>query len=66
MTFTLTIELGNDAMQSANDIQHALLNAASGVSNAYAAEGIYEPIIPGDGRVRDLNGNTVGRWEVTE
>lgn len=54
--FILTIELGNDAMQTYQDVHDALRKVADFVSAD-----------PGDtGNVRDANGNTVGKWSVTE
>jgi hypothetical protein len=57
MTFTLTIKLGNDAMQTEQDISDAL--------QALINEGSIT-IGRGNGRnIRDLNGNAVGSWKVT-
>ena len=54
MKFTLTIELGNDAMQTPEDVAGALREVADDVERTS---------MPQDGhRVRDYNGNTVGRW----
>lgn len=55
MKFTLTIELGNDAMKSPEDIADALRKAASHIQAGY-----------GNGSVRDLNGNTVGSYDITD
>lgn len=49
--FTLTITLGNDAMQSPVDVADALRTAADRVEAGTA----YAPI-------RDANGNTVGSF----
>ena len=59
-TFTLTIKLGNDAMQTGEDIAGALYDA----SFQLASVGDTSP----EGRSRaihDYNGNTVGEWKVT-
>lgn len=60
MTFTLTIELGNDAMQTTDDIATALEAVAVQLQRSGAINPEYQQ------KVRDRNGNTVGRWEVTE
>jgi hypothetical protein len=52
--FTLEIELGNDAMQNAGDISDALRCIAEDLDN-----------LGTNGRIRDLNGNTVGKWSLT-
>jgi len=52
--FTLTIELGNDGMQDPADVGHALDEIANElIERRFAVSGT----------VRDVNGNTVGRWE---
>jgi hypothetical protein len=58
MKFTLEIELGNDAMQSAEDVAEAIRSKLKGIeaSTFNAPEGPYN--------IRDRNGNTVGKWEV--
>ena len=50
--FKCEIELGNDAMQSNEQIARALLD----VADALLSTDI--------GNIRDENGNTVGFWEV--
>jgi hypothetical protein len=60
MTFTLKINLGNDAMQTPEDVAEALRNAAVKVA---MQGGNFDA---GDGAgIRDENGNTVGSWKVT-
>ena len=49
MTFKLEIEMGNDAMRDYTNVADALKQIAS-------------ELRPGEGRVRDANGNTVGHW----
>jgi DUF917 family protein len=58
MTFTLTIELGNDAMQDAQDVADALRAAADYIEQSGGFDHIDA------GKVRDVNGNTVGEWAV--
>ena len=55
--FTLTIELGNDAMQDGGDVARALLKLAQRL------EGNDFRRVDGGG-IMDLNGNSVGKWEV--
>lgn len=58
MKFTLEIELGNDAMQSAEDVFDAI--ASFGDTNPTPFSGGESHII------RDRNGNKVGKWEVVD
>jgi hypothetical protein len=51
-SFSLRIDLGNDAMQENEDVADALAGVATDVG-AGQMEGI----------IRDVNGNTVGRWQ---
>jgi len=60
MKFSLEIELGNEAMQSAGDVAEALRESATRI-------GIGQFSPDGEtGRIYDVNGNTVGRWQVVE
>lgn len=54
--FTLEIELGNDAMRTYQDIREVL---------QMVTKGRHGPKIGDGNNIRDLNGNTVGRWEIT-
>lgn len=54
-TFTLTIKLGNDAMQSPDDISSALYDAAENIMHGAYPNGI----------IWDENGNNVGEWGVS-
>jgi hypothetical protein len=51
--FTLTIKLGNSAMQSGPDVAAALRDVAERIENGLEARGA----------IRDANGNTVGHFE---
>lgn len=55
-TFRLEVELGNEAMQTVEDVAQAL------------EDRVMEALLRGEpeGRIRDTNGNTVGRWRVDE
>ena len=57
MTFTVTIDLGNDAMQTAHDVQSALRDVIRDIDEADFSA-------PDRGRIGDINGNTVGTWRV--
>jgi len=64
MKFTLSVTLGNEAMQSGEDIAQALRSVADKLE---ALGG--DPIEDMDdydrsGRIADGNGNTVGRWSL--
>ena len=51
--FTLDIDLGNDAMQTADDVAEALRRVAKRLEADRDLS---------SGLIRDLNGNTVGVW----
>lgn len=53
--FSLTIDTGNDAMRLPSDIADSLTKLAEQVA---ATESYAD-----SGTIRDINGNTVGRWE---
>ena len=53
--FTLEITLGNDAMQTPEDIADALQKAASHIQAGY-----------GNGNIYDLNGNAVGSYAIED
>lgn len=56
-TFTLSIRLGNEAMQTGADVAEQLHRAA-GILGEY-----YEALTPGlNSSVYDQNGNRVGEW----
>lgn len=57
MQFTLTIELGNDAMQDGRDVMKALAQVAAKIAHNTMK-------LVDSGKIRDINGNTVGQWEV--
>lgn len=56
--FILKIELGNEAMQTPQDIAQALREAAGGL------DGLVPEATRASGSIRDLNGNRVGKWEI--
>lgn len=53
--FWLSIECGNDAMRTYEDIAEALRKVADRIENGTR-----------EGRIRDTNGNSVGGFEVVE
>jgi hypothetical protein len=61
MTFTAEITLGNDAMQTAEQLAQAIEYIANRIRAGYDAEPIRAIIT---GRVRDDNGNRVGDWKI--
>jgi hypothetical protein len=67
--FTLTIELGNDAMRTWRDIGNELEALAETLHerDEVIGGGDAEPVSVEDdiGAIRDVNGNRVGRWTVT-
>ena len=60
-TFTLTINLGNEAMQDSEDVAFALREVADKLMAADFSEGtrVFSPY-----NIRDANGTTVGEWAV--
>jgi hypothetical protein len=61
MKLILEIEFGNDAMRTYADVIHALRN----VANVTMAEQSFDNPQVGDMcRIPDVNGNSVGKWEV--
>jgi hypothetical protein len=52
--FTLSIELGNEAMQTGEDVARALREVAKKLDGG-----------DDSGRIRDENGNTVGEWDLS-
>jgi hypothetical protein len=55
--FKLTIELGNDAMETNTDVARALTQVV---------KKIRESRLNDAGSIRDDNGNTVGEWSFEE
>jgi fido (protein-threonine AMPylation protein) len=70
MKFTLEIELGNDAMQTPAQIANALHDVEGRLRDTHSmlrGNGISFEFTPsGIHPFRDANGNTVGKWEVSE
>lgn len=64
MKFVLTIDLGNEAMLTRDDVKRAIeLSLTSKSDYAFMA---LRPLEDGDhGNLHDGNGNSVGEWEVT-
>jgi len=61
--FTLTITLGNDAMQTGADVAQALRAAAERLEDRYGFDYIDEWTGLG-AFIYDANGNKVGRWGI--
>jgi len=58
MKFRVEITLGNEAMQTADEVRHA-------IEKSLRPHGSFK-LIDGDTvAIRDTNGNTVGHWTVT-
>ncbi len=55
MKFILDITMGNDAMQSGDDVRNALEDVGHKLNLDQEA-----------GIIRDINGNTVGEWRFEE
>jgi len=67
MRFTLTIELGNEAMQTSGDIAGALEDVIATLARHHTRDN-YLPRAATRRHISiiDINGNTVGKWEVTD
>lgn len=63
MRFTLTINLGNDAMQSTVHVVDALRRVATTMMLVVGPE---STLGPDRGIIQDDNGNTVGEWKVSK
>lgn len=61
MHFQLRIELGNDAMQTADDLGRALIDLGERLHAIGAQPDNWHATA---GPVRDDNGNRVGEWEL--
>lgn len=67
MKFTLEIELGNDAMRKPKHVASALKGIADTLSDRIGmGQSIGAFGSNTEGRIRDINGNTVGKWEVID
>lgn len=59
MKVVIEVDLGNEAMQSPLNVIHAVENAL------HKQTDLHEPMQAGQGGpLRDVNGNTVGKWVV--
>ena len=63
MEFQLKIELGNDAMRTADDIRAAVKDVAKYLKDWRSGE---LPEAGDNAPILDINGNAVGKWEVAE
>jgi hypothetical protein len=63
MEFQLKIELGNDAMQTADDIRAAVKDVAKYLKEWRSDE---LPEVGDNAPIRDVNGNIVGKWEIVK
>ena len=60
--FTLKITLGNDAMQTGFNVAESLKKVSREIENY---DYLLNPEMKGEtGKIMDLNGNTVGSWQV--
>ena len=60
--FTLSIELDNDAMQTASEVAEALRALADRLERG----DLTEETTPHGGNIMDANGNTVGSWQTSK
>ena len=60
MKFKIEIELGNDAMQSYDDIRSAIDKSLI----LYHGAGKNVPFVGEHVTIRDVYGNRIGKWEV--
>ena len=63
MRLSIEINLGNEAMQYGNQVADALHRSFG--RHAVETHGAWQPLrVSDEGLIRDINGNTVGRWDV--
>jgi hypothetical protein len=60
--FTLTVTLGNDAMQTMADVADLLERAAESMRRDHESGEDFGSVYS----LRDLNGNRVGGWDIAE
>lgn len=65
MKFTVEIELGNDGMQTADDVAQALYATADRIVDVTGSDPLTDHVREFR-NIRDLNGNTVGLWQIVE
>ena len=61
MTFTLTVDMDNDAFDDSNELARILRRVSWQIEDEGSRLG--SPVVC---PVRDFNGNTVGEWKVEE
>lgn len=66
MRFVLTIEFGNDAMQTFSDLRQVLHTAATKVASGRGFVAVCPDHVGDNGALRDENGNRVGGWHIEE
>lgn len=64
MKLTLTIETGNDAMQTGDDLAKALKAVSKTVANIFEGGEPMGDFAVSPMTIRDDNGNRVGSWEI--
>jgi hypothetical protein len=63
MRITIDVETGNDAMQSRRDV-YAVVRELFATKLGEAVLFAGTKLATSEGKVRDVNGNTVGSWKV--
>lgn len=67
MKLTIEIEFGNDAMQRYSESTEAIAQAFKpGRRNMFTRTGNGTPSAGDGSHIKDENGNTVGKWEVSD
>jgi len=68
LKFKVELDLGNDAMQTVDEVSVALQRALDAfLSDHVTSRGVAAHLVEGDGGVlRDVNGNRVGVWGVED
>lgn len=62
--FSLSIDLGNAAMLSPDDVARALQKVAAHLEGLVVRQTRHDEQQVFDGRIKDANGNTVGKWSL--
>jgi hypothetical protein len=64
MKFTLTIETGNEAMLTGEDLAKALKGVAKNVASIFEGGEPMDDFAVAPMTIRDANGNRVGSWDI--
>jgi len=64
MKFVLTVDLDNAATQTVHGLCRVIRQLEPDVASRAARGSSVSNLLGCDGEIRDINGNTIGHWEV--